>query len=80
MLALAMTSTIMIEVSIINTLEAPLLPSTPGIPPGPPLLSGVCPSPVGMTSPTGEISAKLELLRAVVTGVPREAACCVSSG
>ena len=55
---LARTS-IISEVNVMNMAAAPLLPSMPGIPPAPPLLllllSGVCPSPEGMTSPTGAI-------------------------
>ena len=52
---LARTST-RSEVNVMNMAAAPLLPSIPGIPPAPPLLlSGVCPSPEGMTSPTGAI-------------------------
>ena len=55
---LARTST-RIEVNVMNMAAAPLFPSMPGIPAAPPLLllllSGVCPSPEGMTSPTGAI-------------------------
>lgn len=75
---LAITSTTS-EVNVTSIAAAPLFPSTPG-PPLLLLLPGVCPSPAGITSPTGVISAKLELLRAAVTGAPRDAACCVSSG